>query len=197
MKNPKLSILICSLPSRLKDFSLIEEVTKQANGLPVEVLYLGDNWKKPTGVKRNILKMAMSGERGLYADDDDEISPDYVSELLAAHEENPNVDVITYNVWISQNGGPKEPVHYSIEFRHDKNGVGVYYRIPNHLMAFRKDLLQSVDFQPITMGEDATWARAIKHKVNRQHYIDKYLYTYHANIATSESLKNIGLRHSQ
>jgi len=195
MNNPKLSILICSLPNRLKPFNLIEDLTRQARGLPVELLYLGDNWTLPTGVKRNRLKNMASGKYGLFADDDDNIEATYVSELLKATEND--VDVITYNVWISQNGKPRKPVYYSLDYLHDRNGEGVYYRVPNHLMAYRKDLLQSVDFPPITMGEDSIWARDIRKKANTQYHIDKFLYTYLANDKTSESLKNIGLRHSK
>lgn len=191
----KLSILICSSPSRLKPFNTIEELCRQAIGLPVEVLYLGDNHKVPTGAKRNRLKQMALGDYVGYVDDDDNVEPYYVSELLKAVESN--ADVITFNVWITQNGKPKQPVYYSLEYPHDRNGDGVYYRVPNHLMYYKRELANKVDFPEITMGEDAKWAREIRKHAKNQHHIDKFMYWYIANNETSESLRNIGLRYSK
>jgi hypothetical protein len=195
MKPKKLSILLCSVPSRLKEFSTIEEICRQARGLPVEVLYLGDNNTVPTGEKRNFLKKIAIGRYVGYADDDDNVHADYVNELLAATELDK--DVITYNVYITQNGKPKEPVYYSLEYPHDRNGNGVYYRIPNHLMFYKREIAMMADFPPITMGEDSAWAKQVRKFANSQHHIDKFLYTYIANNKTSESIKNIGLRYSK
>jgi len=193
MNRPKISILCCSLPNRLKTFSTIEEAERQARGLPVEVLYLGDNWKNPTGVKRNILKNNANGLYMGFIDDDDELKPDYVSSILEATQYQK--DVICFDVEITQNGGDTKPVYFSKNHRRDENRKSSFIRLPNHLMYYKRRIAQGVDFKKMTMGEDSLWAKSVKIFLESEHKIDKFLYHYIANTETSESIKNIGLHY--
>ena len=53
----KLSVLICNTHTRVKNFLpvIVEELTRQAGGKDVEVLWLGDNKKRSVGEKETTL----------------------------------------------------------------------------------------------------------------------------------------------
>jgi hypothetical protein len=53
----KLSILVLTTPKRLSTFlpKIVTELCRQAQCKDVEVLWLGDNYKRTVGAKRNAL----------------------------------------------------------------------------------------------------------------------------------------------
>ena len=95
---PIISVLICSVPSRIDKFNIIQEVSAQAKDKLVEVIYLGDNWGWSIGEKRNKLISLASGRYCVFIDDDDRISSDYLAQLLHAVKGWP--DVITFKAEI-------------------------------------------------------------------------------------------------
>ena len=181
----KLSILLCSLPNRLKSFSVIEELTKQAEGKPVEILYLGDNWKMKVGEKRNNLIYLATGEYICFVDDDDRVEPDFVSEILKGIEQS-NADCITYRASVRLNGGPAKICYYSNKFK-NQNLPDRYLRQPNHLMVWRKSIVEL--FPDINIGEDNKFGAEMEKKEYSEHAIEKVLYHYDFDSRTTEAQK--------
>ena len=181
----KLSILLCSLPNRLKSFSIIEELTKQAEGKPVEILYLGDNWKMKVGEKRNNLIYLATGEYITFVDDDDRVEPNYVNEILTAINDH-DVDCINFQASVKLNGGPAKICHYSKNFK-NANLPTSYLRQPNHLMVWRKSIIEL--FPKINIGEDNKFGEDMAKKNYSEYCIEKVLYHYDFNSNTTEAQK--------
>jgi glycosyltransferase involved in cell wall biosynthesis len=187
-RDMRLSILLCSVPSRVKQFGVLEQLIEQSKGKDVEVLYLGDNWKQSIGEKRNHLVNMAKGDYVAFVDDDDRIALNYVDSLLRAMRFND--DVICFRVSITQDKGETwKPVYYSKDFRRDRNYPNKFERLPNHLMAFKRGLLLLVPFKHQNMGEDANFAIRIRKHLRTENIINKTLYFYNADRATSESIK--------
>ena len=93
--NIQLSILTPTIPSRKEQLSkLTEKIAKQIGDLPVEHLVFSDNRTRTIGAKRQALLDIARGEYIAFVDDDDDIKPDYVAEILSAIQQGP--DVITF-----------------------------------------------------------------------------------------------------
>ena len=111
-KTMKLSILTPTIPGREKQLkALNEKLAKQIGDLPVEHLILSDNRKRSIGEKRQSLVDIANGEYIAFCDDDDDVSDNYVAEILKAIETK--ADVITFNQKAFYNGLQSE-VHFGI-----------------------------------------------------------------------------------
>jgi hypothetical protein len=182
-----LTILVCSTVGRSEDFypAIMQQLKMQtANLKNVEVLCLTDNKIMSIGRKRNLLVQIALGKYVVFVDDDDLLSHDYVSSMLSKIQEDS--DVIVFRV-MYRNGTLEKPVIYDFDLPEDSDGGDVFYRIPNHLMCFKKEVAQKVSYEDISYGEDALWAKAIRPYIKTQSKIDKVLYTYKDNPVTSES----------
>ena len=99
----KLSILTPAVPSRLLAVvRLVGELQRQIGDLPVEHLVLIDNKRRTVGEKRDALLRAARGDYVAYVDDDDTVTPHYVSEILRATDSQP--DVVTFEQEAHVNG---------------------------------------------------------------------------------------------
>lgn len=182
----KLTINICTVPSRVAQLSkLVSHINSQS--LPVlQINYLGDNMVMSIGEKRNWLMAMSRGEYVCYVDDDDQVDNLFVKRILDGIRSGK--DVICYGVKISLNGGPLRPVDYSIHNDH-LNSINRYSRKPNHLMVWRRDLVKDVPFDDTSMGEDTIWATKVTALATSEHKINEHLYTYHADRSKSESVR--------
>ena len=182
----KLSILICTVPSRVDSYfpKLLERLLPQATK-DVEILWLGDNKQRSVGQKRNDLLDLAQGEYVTFIDDDDMVSKDYVSELLNAIRGG--ADVINFNVMCSVNGGEYKRVDYDARFKNDHNTKEAYKRISNHLMCCKRVLAQTARFPEINMSEDAQYAKKLKLLIKTQTFIEKPLYYYTFSHQVSET----------
>lgn len=176
----KLSILIPTLPepesqSYLK--RLISVLDQQGSFMNVQVITHDGPRSMPTGTKRNELISRAKGEYFSQIDCDDLVPNNYVSDLLKAIEQNP--DVITFKGFMTTNGANKS--NFIIKLGSDyteKNGH--YYRWPNHLCCFKKSLVQHIKFEPIWQQEDYLWSLAVKNSgvLKNEIHIDKDMYHY-------------------
>lgn len=174
----KLSILICSLPDRMSRASLlIEKLCLQAEGNPVEILYLGDNKSMSTGEKRNRLKGIARGEYVAFVDDDDEVSEEYVKQLLTVIDLPLKPDVINFQVMYHCRDFTR-PVLYSLDYLRDQNLPDRFLRIPNHLMCIKRSLALAVQYPDVSFGEDAEYARGVWKLLKTEYQINKVLYHY-------------------
>lgn len=182
----KLSVLILSVPTRTRNFlpNIIDKVTKQAKDKPVEILCLLDNFKSKIGTKRNNLVNISQWEYIVFIDDDDDIDNEYIDLILKGIEYN--TDVITFDWKISINWSEYETVNYKLWNKDDKVNW-VYTRRPNHLMCYKKEIIQETPYRNLNWEEDAYFAKDIAPKLNTEHHIDKILYIYNYNAQTSEA----------
>lgn len=185
----KLSILICSTNTRAVTFlpKIYEQVNAQLIWKDnVEILTIIDNKTMTIGEKRNRLIDMARWEYVVFVDDDDRISDDYISQLLLATESN--TDVICFKADISINWWNYIPVLYSM-YNMNANWNNIYYRKPNHLMCWKKDIANKIKYEDISYGEDTNRANAMLENISSEYIIDKILYYYDYNDSTSESLQ--------
>jgi glycosyltransferase involved in cell wall biosynthesis len=173
-----LSILTCTLPERAHLLSrLSNKLTPQMINKPVEFLVDPRNRTVPTGRKRNDLIRQAQGKYVCFVDDDDNVSGDYVDEILKAAEQDP--DVITFCGWMTTDG--RQPVDWVIKLGEEYEARnGIIYRFPNHLAVIRKEYAERISFPPIYQQEDYRWAVSMRNSglLKTEVHIPKKLYHY-------------------
>jgi len=186
--NPQLTVGVLSISSRVRRFlpTLIHKLAAQAEGRPVELVALLDNRRASIGAKRNALSAIAHGQYIAFVDDDDDVADDYVETLLAAIEANPGVDCIVFDARVTHDGGHGKSCRYGLEYANEDRPDG-YYRRPNHLCCIRANLVKTVPFEDVSWHEDFFWADAIGPHLRTQARIEKVLYHYRYDSATSES----------
>lgn len=186
----KLSILVCSVLNRRNTFlpQILEELNKQTQDkTDVEVICIVDNKTRMLGIKRNDLVKVAQGDYITFVDDDDKLSPNYVSELLKAIDENNGVDVINFIVNVSINGSGFKPCYYTVEHKHDFNNDNSYHRLPNHIMCIKRHLCVDTPYKPILYGEDSAFSKELAPKIKTEFNINQVLYEYHYSSNTTET----------
>lgn len=154
-----LSILTPAVPARLDAVrTLSDELSRQIGDRQVEHLILLDNRKRTIGEKRDALLRIAQGQYVAFCDDDDWISSDYVSQILSATNDNP--DVITFRQHCTVNGCEGEILFRLGNENEDFKPGGVAKRNAWHLCAWRRTLAILSHFPPCNYGED--WAYASK-----------------------------------
>jgi glycosyltransferase involved in cell wall biosynthesis len=179
------SILIPSIPERLDQLKkLINKIEKQIDGDPfVEVISFIDNKKISIGEKRNMLVQLANGKFLAFVDDDDDVSDDYVSEIMSSILKSPDADVIMINSLAILNGKKFNIVvdidYPNEEIQSDSNGNFLdCKRKPFHVCAWRSDIAKSENFPNVGYGEDWNWCERLIPKVEKSVKIDKQLYIY-------------------
>lgn len=172
----KLSILICTLPSRIMDFGRLIQILDEQKTPEVEILH------DPTegvsiGYKRSCLLHMAVGEYVCFIDDDDLVSKVYVSRILEAFKSNP--DVVGLEGIITFAGkNPRRFIH-SIECAGWYQNGGVYYRTPNHLNPIKRKLAMEVGFNDMSShGEDQEFSNDILPYLKKEVYVKEPLYFY-------------------
>lgn len=191
----KLSILVPSTHTRRSGFMVRSmdmlfgqwERLSEDDQDRVEILYFVDNKSIMLGAKRNHMVDSASGEYISFVDDDDRISPDYISTLLDAIDNGGNPDVITFVVSVSLNGGSPKNCYYSKEFYEDFNTHDAYFRLPNHICCVKKELALKVPFPSVIKGEDAAYAKLLKTHLKTEVKLDKTLYHYDYSDESTET----------
>lgn len=186
-RKPIWSILVPTHGDRLQRFavSLIENLSKQIQSDEVELVVLHDLGKRTIGGKRNALMHIAIGQFISFIDDDDLISPRYVSAILEAIKEHPDTDVIMFDVLRRTLG------NQDILCKHDPGIMapgyfedGKWLGIPSHLMVWRAELARSSMFPNIDFGEDYEWMVNMKDKIQSCHNIEETLYSYECGRAS-------------
>jgi len=181
MNTPILSILIPTMPSRKEvREKLIESLVSKIdcdqpvvsfkNDMQtyhykshlVEILVCEDD-KLIIGQKRQLMLEMAIGQYVAFVDDDDKVSDQYVSLILSALEQNP--DVVGLIGTYSYNGGPMATWEISKRFtkwsQSVKNGKTHYLRSPNHLAPIRRSIALQIGFKNIGHGEDADYSKRL------------------------------------
>ncbi len=181
-----LSVLVCTIPERF--FPL----RGYLNDPRIEFLYLGDNMKLSLGKKRQLLLEIASGDYVVFVDDDDELSSDYIDQLLEGIKSG--ADVVNFKVGYSLNGGEEKPVVYSKNFKKDNNFTDRFERLPNHIMCIKRSIALKVGYKDMYYAEDADFSKRLLPHLKTEHNIDKILYRYLDNAKTTTSRRNISRR---
>jgi len=189
-KMMKLSILTPTIPSREKQVkALSEKLAKQIGDLPVEHLVLCDNRTRSIGEKRQSLVDIANGEYIAFCDDDDDVSDDYVSEILKAIETR--ADVITFNQKAIYNG-LKSEVHFGITNQDGQfNPGGITLRGPWHICAWNRQKVKGCVFGFSNYGEDLVWCHQARKRIKTAHHINKVLHTYIHDAATTAAPEQV------
>lgn len=128
-----------------------------------------------TGRKRNELIQLSQGEYFVQVDDDDHVPMYYVTELMKAIELAP--DVITFNGWMTTNGANRQDFTIKLGLKYETKD-NHHYRFPNHLCAYRRDVVGHIKFPDITIQEDYKWALSIQRFLKTEVHIDRDMYWY-------------------
>lgn len=178
----RLSILVCSIADRMKDFSVIEDLCEQAARFDdVEVLYLGDNRRMSTGAKRNRLVGVASGEYVCFVDDDDTVADDYVCSIREATDLGADVICLSGSCWrdgVESGSFDCSLAHAAASHSYHDNR-NYFLRMPNHLCATKRGLVAATEFKDVSFGEDSDFAKRLRPLLETETKIDSHLYHYH------------------
>lgn len=174
--NPKLSILIATMPSRSKKFNdLIDFLEMQYLGDEVEIAF-NDSMTINIGTKRNELLCIANGDYVCFIDDDDLISRDYIGKILKAIESKP--DCIGISGIITTNGENERQWHISKEFGSWYERDNCYFRTPNHISPVRRELALKAGFPQITHGEDYYYSMRLLPMLKSEVIVEGNVYYY-------------------
>lgn len=156
-----LSILICSMHVRKHLLDRLLMVLQPQVTPEVEVLIDTDNGEIPTGVKRNRMMDAATGEYICFIDDDDLISEDYVAKLLDGCRLGP--DCVGINGVVTKDG----KFYYRFLTTHNHPHVdqfysGIIYNSIDQRAPVKRELAVQAKFDPTYRGEDTPYANRLK-----------------------------------
>jgi glycosyltransferase involved in cell wall biosynthesis len=184
-KDVSLTIIIPTLKSRRQKYmALVKEIFRQIDDCCahdfVEVLHSSDEGERPVGKKRNAMIKRAKGDYVVNIDDDDRISPDYLSKILHAIEEKP--DCVTFKGKVTINGKNERDYNYSLDCK-SYNFYTTYNRPPGHLTPIKTEIARQFKHQELTQrdrGSDVDWAMQIVKAgvLETSVHIDEYLYFY-------------------
>lgn len=161
----KLSILIPTLPepdSRIYLERIVGILSPQIKDKSeVEILTNNADRSMPTGAKRNELISIAKGEYFVQIDCDDTVPIYYVSELIKAIGQSP--DVVTFQGHMLTDGANRRDFTIKLGEGYEERNSH-YYRYPNHLCCFKKSVVESVKFPHIWVQEDYLWATEIRNR---------------------------------
>jgi glycosyltransferase involved in cell wall biosynthesis len=180
----KLSILTPTIPERASQVTALQEkLAAQIGDLPVECLVFCDNRRRTIGAKRQALVDIARGEYVAFVDDDDDISDDYVSSLLAAIETG--ADVITFQQWAIYNG-LESLVEFSVKHQDGQfNPGGITLRAPWHVCAWKRSKVAGCLFGECNYAEDKIWCVQARKRIATGYHIPRVLHTYRHDAATT------------
>lgn len=179
----ELSILIPTVIERRSRFEVLYiNLLKQANGKPVEVLYLSDNKELPIGTKRQRLLEMAQGRFIVFFDDDDTPVNNYVDLILNAIQDS-TVDCVGIRVQMTTNGNnPQICLH---RFKHpmaegfaaSRYGVD-YVRPITHFNPVLRTKALKAGFGNERFGEDAAYWSRVNPLLTKECYIPEILFHY-------------------
>jgi len=185
MSSPVLSILTPAVLTRLDALGgLCVKIERLSAGLPVEHLVLIDNKKRTVGEKRDALLRMSQGDYVAFVDDDDDISDEYVSEILNATRSGK--DVITFSQRASVNGTTAE-IEFKLGNANEPFHAGVVKRNAWHVCAWKRWLAIQSHFPAVNYGEDWAFAEPLCNIATSSEHIDKVLHFYRHDAMKTEA----------
>ena len=177
MSSKKLSILICGLKKREPLVMNLARILKLQGTSDIEILADIDEGQVPVGKKRNELLYNAKGEYVCFVDDDDMVSPFYITKILKAIETNPDCVGIV-GIIAQKNHGLRKFIH-SLQYDHWFEENNIYYRCPNHLNPIKREIALDVRFPEIYSDEDINFSSRVKPHLKTEVFIEEPLYYYY------------------
>jgi len=188
-----LSILIPSLVSRKQHLDLLcsyisnqihQYMVDKKIDVNVEILCQIDNGEATIGQKRNDLLNNAKGEYLCFIDDDDRISSNYISLVLEAIKNNPNIDCIGFiqDYLVDgkeQIGGSK--VCISLKYNQWDLNVDGYLavRTPHHLTPIKRQIcIDAGGYKNLDKAEDLDFSNRVYPLLKNEYFINETLYYY-------------------
>lgn len=180
----KLSILICTTVERTEMFTkLYSEFMGQIYELDledkIEVLFIKDNKEVSVGEKRQRLLEMSQAEWVCYFDDDDFPYPYYIEEVWKAINQ-PNIDCVGINIYMTTNGGNPQRCCHSLKYPvwEDKKDGWDYVRNITHFNPCKRKIASLVGFNDKHFGEDKEYSDVVTLLCTNEYYIEKPLFHY-------------------
>lgn len=175
----RFSILLATIETRKELFAkLHDELLRQAEGKPVELVIACDNKEISIGQKRQNLLDSAVGDYVAFVDDDDWIAPDYVDCILAALETSP--DCVGFEITCTQNDRNPQRAIASLKYpawTQWKDGY-TYNRSTYHKTPHLRSIGMKVRFKDMRYGEDQVYSRGLMQHVKTEKFISKPMYFY-------------------
>lgn len=154
----RLSVICPSLICREGMTTILQDLCKQADGKPVEVIALADNGQMTIGEKLNSLYLMAGGEYAAAVGDDDNVAEDYVDRLLEALDGE--ADLVTFDVdWGKLRGASPGSGH-------------------RPLSAVRTELARQFEWPHWWQSEDRVYRKWLQAQGPKTKHIDAVLYRY-------------------
>lgn len=191
---PVFSILLATVTNRAPLFSLLyDEIRRQSEGKPVEIIVACDSKEISIGKKRQNLLESASGTHIAFVDDDDWISGTYVNDILTALESGP--DCVGFKIECTMNGGRPESAVTSMKYKEWGDNIDGfrYTRSIYHKSPVLRSIALKVGFPNLRYCEDRPYSEGVMHHVKTESFIDKVLYFYRfrsENFAEKYGIKN-------
>jgi len=173
----KLSILTATLTKRSLVFHNLARILNAQSNNSVEMLANIDDGEKTIGAKRNELLNAAQGDYIVFVDDDDMVSPYFISSILEAIKDQP--DCVGIEGIITQKHlGSRKFIH-SIKYKEWYEENNIYYRCPNHLNPVKREIALKVGFPDLSYQEDKDYSLRLKEELVTEVYITDPIYFYY------------------
>ncbi len=186
------TIGILHLPTRRADcyHKLIQELNRQivlCNAEDkIDIVTESDNGENSVGKKRNNVLDNCTSEYFCFIDDDDMVTPIYISSILKALESKP--DVVELVGFLP---------HHNLPFIHNLNcgghfrKDGIQFRTPNHLNCIKTHIAKQIRYPEISHGEDQDYSHRLWNSglMKTEKLIGERMYIYQFDPKKSETTK--------
>ncbi len=184
MSQPLLSILIPTVFERQELFNRLRsfinyQITEYGLHSHVEVQHLSDNKEMTIGEKRNKLYRMATGLYSWQIDDDDLIYHEALP-LIIDELKNEDCDCVGFKELCIFDGKRVESSNFSIKYGGWADNVDGFnhVRTPFFKTPIKTRLCLQVPVANIRWGEDAQFARDVYPLLQKENYIDEFLYHY-------------------
>lgn len=191
-----LSVMMLGLESR-PWLGMYDQLEQQRESLClsdqqlVEILIDIDNGESTSGIKRQRITDRSQGKYICFVDDDDRLSPHYLTSLIEQCKKGP--DVVTFKLqmeWLGSAADKRRPEIWEFGLWRNRRHRG--QMSANHLCAWRKDLARKVAWCPnLGYGDDQLWYQPLimSGLVESVKHIPEILYYYQFSFETTENQK--------
>lgn len=173
-----LTICLPTIETRKPQFMALENYIRKQLTSDVEIVSLCDNKEISIGSKRQKLLEMAQGRHVVMIDDDDEITEDYVSSIVAGLSGDP--DCVGFQ--IECHGMPGKLANVSNKYRdwaENEDGFD-YVRTPYYKVPIRLQFCRQIGFSDMRWREDHDFSKRLKDSglVKSEFYIPRVLYKY-------------------